>query len=221
MAEPKTENRAVRGARPDLRTRIAAGGPGARPSPPCRRIKGRSQIRRGSGFPISGTRKHFMTNAVGKLAGISTKGETLIRRLKPYKEGNILLWTLHELDTLDKHRGIIPVAAASLEILGQWNMPMVAISPDGGFVIGAAPPGSRPLGTGIGIPEGAKRVCPLEDNAEVYRFTPSPIRHEFQISVSVVFNQTKFGKGEPVLEVLNQLTIFVERTLSICETKVL
>jgi hypothetical protein len=41
----------------------------------------KKQVRRGTGFPISRTAKHFETNSTGKIQGVSPKARRLIERL--------------------------------------------------------------------------------------------------------------------------------------------
>lgn len=118
----------------------------------------RKQPKRGSGFPISGTRKHLESNAIGKIDGVSPKAERFIKRLKPYKGGNTPLWVLHELDALDKHSGIIPVAAAHVAIAARWALPMFFWGTDGSFRIGGPGPGGKPMWTGFGVPDGSRLV---------------------------------------------------------------
>jgi len=183
-------------------------------------LANRKQIRRGTGFPISATVKHFEKASVGKIKGISTKADRFIRRLKPYKGGNTPLWILHELDALDKHQGIIPVAAANVAVMANWSTPLLSVG-DGKIYIGSVPPGAKPLGTGFGIPTGFVPVCPLEDNSEIYRSVPATINEELQITILIAFGQTQITQGEPVLETLQQLAIFIERTMTICETKII
>jgi len=182
-------------------------------------LANRRQIQRGTGFPISQSAKHFASNSVGKIKGVSARADRLIRRLKPYKSGNTPLWILHELDVLDKHQGIIPVAAANVSVKMNWSFTPISTH-DGSLYIGNAPPGARHVQTGPGIPIGSNVVYPVEDNSEVYRSAPHPLNEEIQCTISIAFGQTQITKGEPILETLQQLVIFLERVIAICETRI-
>ncbi|MBW8754932.1 MAG: hypothetical protein JF595_12420 [Sphingomonadales bacterium] len=182
----------------------------------------KKQPRRSTGFPISGTRKHFETGSIGKIEGVSPKARRFIERLKPYKGGNTPLWILHELDALDKHSGIIPVAAASVNIFARWANPVVFMNADRTkLYIGGPGPDGEPVWTGFGTPQGAKPVFPLEDNSEVYRSPPSGVPEEVQVRVEVAFGKSEIIQGEPIFETLHQLTVFVDRTLAIVEKYVI
>jgi len=181
----------------------------------------KKQPRRGSGFPVSGTRKHFKTNSIRKIDGVSAKARRFIERLKPYKGGNTPLWILHELDVLDKHSGIIPVAAAHLAVTARWAIPGMFAAPDGSLRIGGPGPDGQPMWTGLGVPEGARLVFPLKNKSEIYRSIPSGVDEDVQAEIVVAFGKSQITEGEPVLETLRQIAVFVERTLTICEQRII
>jgi hypothetical protein len=94
----------------------------------------------GSGFPITQRRKNLKPGTVTKIEGVSPKAERLILRLKPYEAGNPALWKIHMLDVLDKHAGIIPVAAATGRVIINIPAPMnLAVGPGGRMSIGSTP----------------------------------------------------------------------------------
>jgi hypothetical protein len=64
-------------------------------------------------FPIFYAQKTFEAKFNGKIHGASQKMLDLVRGLNPYRRGNELLWALHKLDIIDKHRLLIPVATRS------------------------------------------------------------------------------------------------------------
>lgn len=68
-------------------------------------------------FPISDTIEQFESGYLGKLEGCSTDAIDLIQKLRPYKKGNYLLWGLHRLDIVDKHRLLITTAGRTTGIL--------------------------------------------------------------------------------------------------------
>lgn len=177
------------------------------------------QVVRGNGFPISRTANHFESNSVGKIKGVNRRAERLIRRLKPYEGGNTPLWILHELDALDKHQGIIPVAAAHVLTTVRWAMPFMFIGPDNTLRIGSPGPDGQPHWLPPGVPHGVRNVYPLTDNSEIYRSAPTGFYEDVQASVTVAFSQAQIVDGEPVVETLNQLVVFIERAICIFERK--
>lgn len=55
----------------------------------------------------------------------SPKDLAVIRESRPWKRGNATLWRLHELDILDKHRGLLPcVGSLSVEGAGGITAPL-------------------------------------------------------------------------------------------------
>jgi hypothetical protein len=169
----------------------------------------------GSGFPITQRAKNLKPGRITKISGVSAKTERFILRLKPYETGSPALWKLHMLDVLDKHAGIIPVAAASVQVIAFVAMPMLFQGPGGEVYLGQGPPGSMPMG-GTGVPEKFKPVFPLEDNMEVHR-SAGGLQENVQASIGISFGKGQICEGEPVIETLKQYSDLVDRILSICE----
>jgi|SRR5215510_7255930 len=67
---------------------------------------------RATQFPINDNLASFKAAVPRCLAGASDKAISAIKDLKPYKGGNHVLWTVHDLDIIDKHRLIVPIATA-------------------------------------------------------------------------------------------------------------
>lgn len=65
-------------------------------------------------FPIGGSREDFEKTGIGKIKRLSAAAQKRICGLKPYKGSNDPLWQLHQLDILDKHVVLVPVAAATV-----------------------------------------------------------------------------------------------------------
>lgn len=67
----------------------------------------------GTGFPIyDPAMKEPESFFARKVQGMGPEAIKAIEDLKPYKGGNDMLWLLHELDRLDKHREIIGIGTA-------------------------------------------------------------------------------------------------------------
>ncbi len=62
-------------------------------------------------FPISGDLIKYNTEKTSKTKGISQPAQDLIDTIQPYKGGNNILWQIHELNIIDKHRLLFTVGA--------------------------------------------------------------------------------------------------------------
>ncbi|MEA2998554.1 MAG: hypothetical protein QOK17_387 [Sphingomonadales bacterium] len=186
----------------------------------------RKQVTGGNGFPIMGSRKSFEDAAVGKLKNVGAKADRFIRRLKPYKGGNASFWLLSELDNMDKHNAIVPVAAGQAQAAVQWGLPFLFWGEGGKGFLGQNPgPGYTPFrpGSMFGIPEGAPLVEIIYDNCEVYRSKVGPlgIAENIQVTLEITFGKTQVTQSEPIAGVLHRLVKLVERTIDIVERRIL
>jgi len=149
-------------------------------------------------FPIAESSAKYHADSPGKVKGMRQDAISVINALKPYKGGNDLLWTLHRLSNIDKHRMLITAGTAH-----------VAHS--------MTPSIREALQTGldrIGHPEILDQISaisldarlvefPLKKGDELFRDLPNAeIANNVQISVEVVF-------GEPdVLHTMVVPTLF-------------
>lgn len=67
---------------------------------------------RSNSFPIDNSLEDYENNSPDKLTGLNQNSIEFINGLKPYKDGNDVLWRLHKLDIQDKHRTNLIVGAA-------------------------------------------------------------------------------------------------------------
>ncbi|MGA3317826.1 MAG: hypothetical protein ABSC64_15465 [Candidatus Korobacteraceae bacterium] len=65
-------------------------------------------------FPICDTANKYRTEAPAKVKGMRKLAIQRLDRLHPYKGGNNLLWQLHRLDIIDKHKLLLTLGFASL-----------------------------------------------------------------------------------------------------------
>jgi hypothetical protein len=80
-------------------------------------------------FPIAESKEKFEKSKDAQIfvAGLPPLGQRLFRDLKPYRGGNELLWTLHHLDIMRKHRRLLN---ARLNPIHMWMTGSLA---DGDF----------------------------------------------------------------------------------------
>jgi hypothetical protein len=75
-------------------------------------------------FPIKNTHDQFVkTISSGSLSAISDEAKDLMKKIKPYKEGNYDLWLLRELNNQTKHRRLIYVGP-KLFVIASEEEPM-------------------------------------------------------------------------------------------------
>jgi len=69
------------------------------------------KILRGTSFPISEDAARYKADKGGKVKGMSQMAIDAIDATKPYKGGNDMLWRLHRLNNIDKHRVVVTTVA--------------------------------------------------------------------------------------------------------------
>ena len=80
--------------------------------PPSRRVE----------FPIAKDSGTYEREKARKVEGMCPKAIKAIDALKPYKDGNDLLWKIHELNNIDKHRALFTVDSDCV-MLDDWLPP--------------------------------------------------------------------------------------------------
>jgi hypothetical protein len=70
-------------------------------------------------FPILENKQEYDKKKAGKTEGMRADAIQAIDDLKPYKEGNLALWKVRELDNIDKHRVLLSVGEDCL-LEGPW-----------------------------------------------------------------------------------------------------
>jgi hypothetical protein len=63
-------------------------------------------------FPIFDSQKQYDDNKGGRTQGILAADLAKIDAIQPYKGGNDLLWAVHKLNNIDKHRLLLAVGSA-------------------------------------------------------------------------------------------------------------
>ena len=127
----------------------------------------------------------------------------IIHELKPYLGGNNLLWSLHQLDIIDKHRALIPIATTHLGVKAQLT--------------------AKPLGTfphTFSIP---KALQPLDKDAVILVY-PAGLQFdssEIEFTVDMAFHNVGPIDGQPVLTVLHQFVAMTKSVLGIFEDRIL
>jgi len=155
-------------------------------------------------FPIGDSAKHYESRRGRKVEGARPETLAAFDALKPYKGGNDLLWALHRLDNIDKHRLV-------LTITGQFQGINIVRLFDRQFEM--LPKDSRPnFGTRV---FDSPRIKIMEAGMELFRdrcgakFDP-----KLEFGFGIAFNEPEVVKGKSVLETLHQLQNLVENIIS-------
>jgi hypothetical protein len=146
-------------------------------------------------FPIGDRAEDFESLLRSKVKGASEEAMNRIRAIHPYKEGNLQLWTLHQLDIIEKHHNLVPVGAAIGTLLIEDIVaPHVrALYP---FLprVGSALPPMNPR-------------YPLEEGTEIYRVLAAhrtPMQVDPQFIFEVAFGEGEIVKGEYLVPLLDK-----------------
>ncbi|MGO8313420.1 hypothetical protein ACC797_13450 [Rhizobium ruizarguesonis] len=190
----------------------------------CALVRSNGQkVTRAHSFPIAEAAQKFAKLASAKLEHVPQKARRFIDRLRPYQGGNRLFWLLSELDNMDKHDDIIPVAEGSAQTQLKIGSRALFVTPDRELSLGGGPPGSVPFGYqwGWAIPDDAKRVELTNAYQDVYRVSPklAGFNIDYQVGVLITFGSARVAQGEPVSQVLNELIKLVERVVGIVERR--
>ena len=152
-------------------------------------------------FPFAGSKPEFEA-AVNrkKTSKLSPDAVSLIDSLQPYKGGNDLLWALNRLANTDKHRMLIPMAAANLGAQLQLT--------------------GRPLGTMEHTFKVPRKWQLLEPDATIFIY-PAGMQFNGEITVltDISFRGVAPVAGQPVVAVLEQLADLTEGIIGIFEER--
>lgn len=152
-------------------------------------------------FPIWDTRKEHDAKKTRQTRGMTAAALGAIDAVQPYQGGNQVLWRLHKLDNIDKHRELITVGSAfqSVDIGVDLQASMQALVGRGsgeGDVPLVVPPLSLFL-----RPE--DKLCPLKAGDELFVDLPDAQERRREFPFTVAFNEPPIlPVGEPVLETL-------------------
>lgn len=156
-------------------------------------------------FPICESSKKYEAEAPRKVEGMRQPDIDAIALLKPYLGGTDILWGLHTLDIIDKHRMIVTTGSAvesisfvlnagylSRHSKGRINLPQSLISPRR---VSQSPKTRIVAGNKGDIVAG--RIGDYERNEHV------------ELTFTVTFDEPEIFEGRPVMETLKQLADLV------------
>jgi hypothetical protein len=162
-------------------------------------------------FPIFDSDSKYKSGVSPKVKGMSKASIKAIDELKPYKGGNDLLWQLHRLENVDKHRVLITVGSAFRAV----DMSSILTR---GLAAAAA-------GKGLGMPADLKippvflrpedRSFPLKAGVDLFVDVPgAEPDSKVQFTFEVALGEPGIVEGAPLLETLQRMTQMVEALLA-------
>lgn len=159
-------------------------------------------------FPIFDDATKYKSGVIGKVKGMRQDAIDAIHAVKPYKGGNEVLWRLHALNNLDKHRLLI-TAVSSLS--AHSILPSVRAKMVKGFR------GSRPNdpipdlhGTLMDV-----RHVPLKAGDILLAIPESEVEQYMQFHFIITFAETGIIEGEPIIETLHQMADLIDNIVAI------
>lgn len=165
-------------------------------------------------FPIHETERDFRERAPHQLKGLSPALTQRIASLRPYRDGNYHLYTLHRLDIIDKHRTLVPafssVGVTIFDFAPRLESHWRESFPDDTNFKGIPP---MPLGINWADP-----ACPVQDGEELWRLKadqrhPSDVDPTFRATIALG-GDSPVKKGRPVDDVLRELADSVDAVVA-------
>jgi hypothetical protein len=158
-------------------------------------------------FPISDDKTRYALERDRKTAGMSDESTRWIDSLLPYKGGNDLLWQLHKLNNIDKHRLLIASGAS----FGSLNLGAVMAQ----FMRKSFPDQVRDLPE---LPalfiKPADNLFPLKLGDELFIDAPgAELLPNMQFRIDYVFNEPGVVEGYPIVGTLDSMVNEVERVV--------
>jgi hypothetical protein len=150
-----------------------------------------------TGFPIANDFHGYCSaNFKRKITGVRPDIVTAIDQLKPYKGGNDLLWQLHSLNNMDKHRLLLSAASAVTHrhVLPTERQILSYFTDD---------PAGADLYRGVFIPATNARFPPVVGEV-CLSIRESEMENDFTFRMGISFNEPGIVVGEPILETVQQ-----------------
>jgi hypothetical protein len=155
-------------------------------------------------FPIAEDASTYPAKRDRQVKGAGPQAIAEIDAVAPYKGGDDMLWRLHKLNNVDKHRILITVGSAyhSVNLTAHifrhlplhWNLPAMPV-PNGFFKV-------------------ADPLFPLKQGAELFIDAPdAKVDDQLQFHLDVAFGEPQILDGEPLIATLHQMADHVDAIL--------
>jgi len=157
-------------------------------------------------FPIAKDTAEYNTKRDGRIKGMRQDAIDAINAIEPYESGaGKILWHLHCLNNIDKHRLLLTVWA---------NLQGHSILPSQRTKIISQYFGSHPTATdapnlkGTFIPPDIKRF-PLKASDVLLTIPKSEMEEKMQFLLDLAFGEPKIVEGKSVIPTLHEMTTFI------------
>ncbi len=161
-------------------------------------------------YPIADAEADYLSLRNAKIKAARQEAKDAVDATKPYRGGNEVLWRLHKLNNIDKHRLLLTVGFAfrSLDLGADIGSEMERFMAQKfpGQPLPAMPPlFFRP----------ADRLFPLKVGDELYiGGADQPINDKMQFRFDVAFGEPGVAEDQPLLETLQQMVDAVDGLVS-------
>lgn len=152
-------------------------------------------------FPIGGDLDDYHVRRRRDTVGMAGSAQEAIDGVQPYKGGNDVLWQLHKLNLIDKHRTLITAGSAfqSVDIGALMSSQMREAFPE--HPVPNLPVFVRPADILFPLTVGSELLVDLPDAK------PNP---DMQFRFNIVLNEKGIIEGKPLIEALQSMIDAVE-----------
>jgi hypothetical protein len=155
-------------------------------------------------FPIFDSQAKFNTSVNSRLSGIHASYAAKIAALKPYLPDSPLIWEIHELDILDKHRQLLIAGSAHSGVIIDFAAQLQKMI---GKTIGSLPMELYP----------ADKSFPLKTNTEVFRVMSAARGADLgvpQFRFDIYYSKDGSSQPQPLVSRLSEMIQASEQILS-------
>jgi hypothetical protein len=157
-------------------------------------------------FPIFDDANDYNKYAAGKVKGMPGKAVSAINSIKPYRGGNDVLWQIHRLNNIDKHRFLITVGSTfrSLDLGAHMLQRMYE---------------HRPEVANIQFPsvffKSDNKMFPLKPGDELFLDAPDAKPNpKMEFRFEIAFGENGVIEGAPLIDTLQTMIRTVDSLLA-------
>jgi hypothetical protein len=160
-------------------------------------------------FPIADDEPQYELKKRGKMEGAEQATFDLIDQIKPYRDGNVLLWQLYRLNNIEKHRLLLTVGAQAGGIhLGHMVAPSLLAAGFSADAVAAFSESALFL-------QPADKGFPLAPGFELFHGPPDePPNPKLQFRFVVVLKELGIVEGVPLTDAVTALLKAVESVVA-------
>lgn len=156
-------------------------------------------------FPIVKSPDKLDAAIEGKVGGARKEAKDAIRAVKPYEGGNNLLWHLHRLDIIDKHRLLVAASSTGFRNLGPQDLERLRKLWAESY---RSTPDLCPLTGAEWLP---LKTFPLKAGAELVRgLTDAEINQQYKLHCFPAFNEPGTIERQSILGTLKSMSDLVD-----------